>query len=160
MGRGVDFWPEGRDTGNMKLAKKLAGFSLIELMVVISIIAILMALGAVSFTTAQKKARDATRRGDMRAMQNGFEQYFTENGEYDSTGGCVNMATDDFLPGGLPTDPRPAQSYSCGVRGGYAATDSYCACAQLENEVGNSDDASCDFDNSGNEEFFCVVNQQ
>lgn len=140
---------------NRKRTSWLQGFSLIELMVVISVIAILMALGAVSYTTAQKKSRDAARRTDMRAVQNGFEQYYTVNGGYAVT--CANMATAEFLPGGLPSDPKPAPqpdySYSC-------TASTYCACAQLENEVGNSDNANCAYDNSGDESHFCVTNQQ
>ncbi len=134
---------------------KDSGFSLIELMVVVSIIAILLALGSVSYTTAQRKARDATRRGDMKAVQSGFEQYYVVNGNYANP--CSTMAISEFLPGGLPTDPKPSQSYTYACD---AVASTYCACALLENETGNSDDASCGYDNSGDETYFCMSNQQ
>ncbi len=132
-----------------------SGFSLIELMVVISIIAILMALGSVSFTTAQKKARDAARRTDMKAMQDAFEQFFSVNGTYDI---CANMAVAPFSPQGLPTDPKPgwdAYDFDC-------STNDYALCAHLENETGNADAVGNPptYDNSGDEEWFCVQNQQ
>jgi len=128
-----------------------SGFSLVELMVVVSIIAILMALGSVSYTTAQKKARDASRRGDMRSIQNAMEQYYVANGEYPN--GCGGLSTPEFLPGGLPDDPKPSLSYVCDSPDG----DTYCACAEMENETGNSG-ADCNF-GSGTD-YFCVVNQQ
>lgn len=133
--------------------KRILGFSLIELMVVISIIAILVALGSVSFTTAQKKGRDSRRRADMKATQNAFEQYFAVNGNYAT---CNTMAqpNGEFLPGGLPEDPRPGwgSGYACS---GNANT--YCVCALLENESGNATNSNCSF---GDGDYFCVENQQ
>lgn len=52
-------------------------FTLLELLVVISIMAVLTTVGVVSYTTAQKKARDANRRTALRDIQNAFEQYFS-----------------------------------------------------------------------------------
>jgi len=123
------------------------GFTLLELLVVVSIIGLILAMGTVAFMTAQQRGRDSKRRADMQAMQKGFEQYNASNGSYDS---CANMATIDFLPGGLPSDPRPANSYVCT---GSATT--YCACAELEDPgSGNSDDSACDFAPSG--DYYCV----
>lgn len=141
-----------------KFLKEKKGFTLIELMVVISIGAILIALGTVSYTTAQKKSRDAKRRGDMKGTANAFEQYYSVNGEYDSTSSaCATIAADGtVLPAGLPTEPKPnwtAYDFTC-------TGSTYCNCARLENESGNSDDSSCAFDSSGNETYFCVINQQ
>lgn len=143
-------------------SKKNRGFSLIELMVVISIIAILVAVGTVSFTTAQKRARNASRRGAVKAMQDAFEQYYAVNTDYAAS--CAAMATSEYLPAGLPTDPKPAPypDYTCASfdASGGASASTYCTCAQLEDETGNSDDASCAFDNSGDETYYCVRNQQ
>ena len=86
----------------MKTVKN--GFTLLELLIVIAIIGILVAMGTASYSTAQKKARDATRRGDMKAIQNAFEQYYADNdGSYPAS--CVTPGT-NYLPNGLPTDPR------------------------------------------------------
>ena len=122
--------------------QKNQGFTLLELLVVISIIGILMALGVVAYSTAQKKSRDAKRRGDMKSIQSGFEQYYAENGGvYGAT--CAAMAGTDYLPGGLPTDPKSATA-TC--RPGYcciADTDSYCVCTQLETGGGNGGSTPC-----------------
>ncbi len=52
-------------------------FTLLEILVVIGIIAVLVAMGTASYSTAQKKARDAKRRGDLKAIQNALEQYYS-----------------------------------------------------------------------------------
>jgi general secretion pathway protein G len=138
-----------KHTGFLKHKKSRLskGFTLLELLVVISIIGLILAMGTVAFMTAQQRGRDSKRRADMQAIQKGFEQFNAGNGSYDT---CANMATQDFLPGGLPTDPRPGNAYVCN---GDATT--YCACAELEDAgSGNSSDSACSFAQSG--DYFCV----
>lgn len=55
------------------------GFTLIELLVVISIIGILAGLTLVSFTGAQKQARDTERQSDLKQYQNLLEAYASTN---------------------------------------------------------------------------------
>lgn len=112
------------------MKKKLFGFTLLELLVVISIIGILVAMGAVAFTTAQKRGRDSKRRGDIQAIQKAYEQYFADNGLYATT--CSTMAT-GYMPGGTPTDPQGSQSYTLNCD-----SDQYCICAQLEDADGGN----------------------
>lgn len=134
------------------------GFSLVELMVVISVIAVLMAVITVSFTTAQRKGRDTVRREDIGTIQKALEQYFVTNGNYPTGSGCSAVtSTADFLPAGMPTDPRPTANYTitCDATGS-----TYCICAGLETEVGNSDTNACAFDTSGDEDNYCLINQQ
>jgi len=139
------------------------GFSLIELLVVISIMAILMALGAVTFSTAQQKGRDAKRRADISAVQKGFEQYFAENATYDSNTSCTTMGGDTaFFPAGLPRDPRNSSPYTYSYRCGSTA---YCVCSRIEADgTGNSTAAAssttCSFATSGSLNYFCISNLQ
>lgn len=144
---------------------KRQGFSLVELMVVVSIIGVLMAVGAVSYITAQRKGRNAARRSDIKGLQQAMEQYFTVNGAYPVSSDCAALFSgDQFVPGGLPSDPKPTQSYdlSCDSINGNG----YCICAQLEDETGNSSalpsgsSFSCNFSNTGTLPYFCVTNQQ
>src|SRR3990167_5250220 len=62
------------------------GFTLMELLVVISIIAILISIGLTSFSTAQKKARDSKRKSDIKEVQNALEQYYSVCGSLYPTG--------------------------------------------------------------------------
>ena len=56
------------------------GYTLLEILVVIGIIAVLIGIGAVSYSSIQKKARDAKRKGDLSAIQNALEQYYSNCG--------------------------------------------------------------------------------
>jgi type IV pilus assembly protein PilE len=55
-------------------------FTLLEMLVVIGIIAILVSLGFASYSTVQKKARDAKRQGDLKGAQELMEQCYAVNG--------------------------------------------------------------------------------
>ena len=59
--------------------KSYKGFTLIELLVVISIIGILAAVATVSYMSAQKQARDSTRKSDMGQYRNALEMYANKN---------------------------------------------------------------------------------
>lgn len=54
-------------------------FTLLEMLVVIGIIAVLVGLGAASYSTAQKKARDAKRQSDLTSAQQMMEQCYSVN---------------------------------------------------------------------------------
>lgn len=92
-------------------------FTLLELLVVIGIIAILVGLGTMSYSTAQKKSRDAKRKSDLKTIQNALEQYYSICGyRYPSSygflsSGSLTCATQVIL-GSAPRDPL-GQSYSC-----------------------------------------------
>ncbi|MCL4375001.1 type II secretion system GspH family protein [Patescibacteria group bacterium] len=59
--------------------QKTRGFTLLEILVVIGIIAVLIGMGVASFSTAQKKARDAKRKADLQAVQKFMEQCYSIN---------------------------------------------------------------------------------
>ena len=135
------------------------GFTLLEILVVISIIGILIALGASAYSVAQKKSRDARRQGDLKQMQNAFEQYYAASGT-SSYNTCDSMDDTTFPGGSRPSDPKGTAPYvySC-----FGDSDGYCACAVLESGTGNASDTasstSCPFSTPGGS-FFCVTNLQ
>lgn len=58
------------------------GFTLLELLVVMAIIGILAGLGIGSFISAQKKSRDAKRKGDLKNVAKVLEAYLNDYGHY------------------------------------------------------------------------------
>jgi prepilin-type N-terminal cleavage/methylation domain-containing protein len=74
----------------MKKRSKQAGFTLVELMIVIAVIAILATLGLVGFRSAQASARDTQRMNNIRGVQAALECYFSENGQYPATAAFDN----------------------------------------------------------------------
>lgn len=62
-----------------------AGYSLIELLVVISIVAMLSSLAFSTYEFAQQRARDAQRFADMRAIENALRQFYIDNQRYPGT---------------------------------------------------------------------------
>lgn len=61
------------------------GFTLVELLVTITIIGILASIGLNTFTSAQKKSRDAKRKAYLRQIVDALEAYNNDNGEYPAT---------------------------------------------------------------------------
>ncbi|MFA7300923.1 MAG: type II secretion system protein [Candidatus Shapirobacteria bacterium] len=138
--------------------KKQKAFTLFELLVSISIVAILTAIASMSFSGAQKRARDARRVQDMNSLQKAAEQYyaFSSNvypiniGKWTATNGQVVL--DIF-----PDDPKGvgATAYSPTL-----SVSSYCICAALESAIGNSNDTTCATFVNGTGTYYCVKNQQ
>lgn len=67
------------------------GFTLVELLVAISIVAVVSAIGYINYTTAQVSARDARRKHDLQAMKVGLELYYQAIKRYPCTDGNTNL---------------------------------------------------------------------
>jgi type II secretion system protein G len=67
-------------TGPLKIRD--AGFTIVELLIVIVVIGVLATLVINSFSGAQVKARDADRINDVAAIKKALERYYSENGTY------------------------------------------------------------------------------
>lgn len=120
------------------------GFSLVELLVVISIIAILSAAGIVVYQSVQPKTRDSIRKSDLNNLALALEAYFQKNGNYiDGTAGTEgNCASDttSFYSGiatymtdnQVPKDPKTQANY-CYVAVGSGSSQGFRLFTILEN---------------------------
>lgn len=129
------------------------GFTLFELLVSISIIGILTALAVISFSVAQKKARDARRIEDMGLVQKAAEQYYSQNNYVYP----ANTAPWTGILDAFPRDPK-----GTGWTGyNYQIGTTYCLCAAVENRSnGNSTNNSCNFGTGVTGPYYCVKSQQ
>lgn len=62
--------------------RKRAGFTLVELLIVIVIIAILAAISIVAYRGMQERARDAMRHSDISAITKALQMYKIDHGSY------------------------------------------------------------------------------
>lgn len=120
--------------------KQKLGFTLVELLVSISIVAILMALTAVALQGARTSARDGTRKTDLENIRSALEVYRSDCGTYPATltfGGTLTggeaACTGNTYMSRVPQDPISSRySYS------YSSTGStYTLCAYLEGGSGS-----------------------
>ena len=72
--------------------KQKNGFTLVEIVIVVTVIAILAGIVAVSFNGVQAKGRDAQRSSSARIIAETLEKYYTENNEYPSCTNITNFA--------------------------------------------------------------------
>ncbi len=140
---------------------KERGFTLFELLVSISIIAILTALVSLSYSSAQKKARDVRRIKDMQSIQTAAEQFYAlSNYLYPAgTGAPANWTVNgEVILQVFPTDPKGV-GWTAYVSS-FTPASSYCVCAAVENTSnGNSNLTDCSaFAATG--AYYCVKNQQ
>jgi prepilin-type N-terminal cleavage/methylation domain-containing protein len=82
-----------------KIKKNSKGFTIVELLIVIVVIAILAALVLNSFRGVQERARDTKRRTDVNAQASQLEVYYTDNGGYPLFTGQIN--TDSWITSNL-----------------------------------------------------------
>ena len=80
---------------NLKIKNSLQGkgFTLVELMIAVSIVAIISSVGLVYFGQSQKLARDAKRKQDLQAITVALELYHQKNKHYPCTTGFISSGT-------------------------------------------------------------------
>ncbi len=129
------------------------GFTLVELLVVITILAILATIAFTIFSGTQKSARDARRRADIDAIATAMETHYGQNGQYSGLCQITSTPTYDcnqWFTGGLPQDPQNNDTFkyctkatgtSCissgpaVAQGVPAAGTTWVVCAALENST-------------------------
>lgn len=117
---------------------KNKGFSLVELLVSISLISILSVVGVINYMGSLAKGRDAKRKADLGAIQAGLEMYRNDNGKYPVVGDFP-ICGGELGASGIYINNRP-----CDPSGGIYTYDpdpnrvNYQLCATLEKETPNT----------------------
>ena len=97
--------PEARAAG--RVGRQSAGFTLIELMIVMAIIAILATIAIPSFINAVRHAKEAVLKEDLHTMRSAIDSYTVDKGK-------APQALDDLVQTGylkeLPIDPMTGRS--------------------------------------------------
>ena len=113
--------------------KSNSGFTLVELLVVMTILAVLVSIGLVSFRSSQFRSRDAQRKSDLKQLSSSLELFYSDYGKYpDGTSGTIEgcsynsstgtgtactWGTGEFTDGKtiyfkvIPDDPYTGHSY-------------------------------------------------
>ncbi|HSX19185.1 MAG TPA: prepilin-type N-terminal cleavage/methylation domain-containing protein [Candidatus Saccharimonadales bacterium] len=145
-----------------KIFKAKQGFTLIELMITITLIAVLSSVGYFNYKSAQQRGRDLRRKQDFSLIKSALLSYYQDNGLYPATcsaSGCAADGTTTWIPGiggtsyarQLPNDPQGTNG-NCTAGGGYcymapADQSSFTLWTTLENTSDaqryNGNDATC-----------------
>jgi len=109
------------------------GFSLVELLVVISIIAVISAVTLPNFMGARERARDAQRVSDMNAIKNSLRMYYNDKQAYPTpAGGMFDSGMTTYMPSILNLGYTYTYEQS-------NAGDGFNLCLRLESGVGDDD---------------------
>jgi general secretion pathway protein G len=79
-----------------------AGFTLVELLIVISLISILAAMGLVQYRNSVVSTKEAVLQTDLFRMRDAIDQYYADKGKYPSS--LDSLVSDGYLRK-IPEDP-------------------------------------------------------
>lgn len=137
------------------------GFTLVELMVAITIVAILATIGITLFSGTQKQARDSKRKQDIDSIAIALETHYNATVNQYCTaavGTYCNPVDTWFSSGTKPQDPKDNSSYLDLPTDGAVG---YTICASLEAGNGNSSTKTTMTSASGASAiYYCRGNQQ
>ena len=85
------------------------GFTMIELLVVMTLIVILATMGMTQYKTSQVYAREAVLKEDLFRMRDAIDQYYADKGQYPST---IDALVSDGYLRKVPEDPFTKNSTS------------------------------------------------
>lgn len=144
--------PDTSSCYTVDMKKSRSGFTIVELLIVIVVIAILAAITIVAYRGIQARARDSQRKQDVTTIRKALELYYIDQGVYPN-GQClasckINPTWSTTSDGSwatleallvprylskLPTDPMASTSTPAGISGGfnydYTAPGSWCSVA-------------------------------
>lgn len=87
------------------MRKSMSGFTIVELLVVIVVIAILASISMVAFNGVQQRARDSQRKSDIATIQKVLAIYYSDKGGYPACNGGVYKGTSGSVQVCTLSDP-------------------------------------------------------
>lgn len=111
---------------SLKSGGESVGFTIVELIIVVAVIAILATITILTYNGTQKSARDTSRDVTARAVIDGLELYWAKNGQYPNACGVLNTGCSittlaaTLVPNymdKIPNDPGPGVTVSYVVGG-------------------------------------------
>lgn len=133
------------EKANALLKASNKAFTVVELLVVISIIAILSVVGIVVFTNVQREASDAKRKSDINSISKAYEVKYVSSGTYQE------LTDDDFANGKIPTPYEGGSYFIIGPNSTEKTNQNYLICASL------TIDEQCDFSSPT---CYCLASHQ
>ncbi len=91
-----------RPSGRARGGSRAAGFTLLELLIVVALIGILATLVVPQFRQTPNKAREAVLKEDLFTMRDVIDQYFSDKGKYPAS---LQSLVDDGYLRQIPVDP-------------------------------------------------------
>ncbi|HTI39207.1 MAG TPA: type II secretion system protein [Vicinamibacterales bacterium] len=88
--------------GSARRRRAEAGFTLVELLVVISLISILAAMAIVNYRNGVLRSQEAVLKQDLFRMRDAIDQYYADKGKYPSS--LDSLVSDGYLRA-VPEDP-------------------------------------------------------
>ena len=118
----------------MRSRSSRKGFTLIEVLIVVSIIGLLASMVLVGLGGFRSRGRDTRRVSDLKSLQNGLELYYARNNSYPNT--LADLLTAGIGITKLPTDPGTGGDYLYSYR--TADKQGYVLAAKLDASAGDS----------------------
>jgi general secretion pathway protein G len=81
---------------------RVPGFTLIELMIVMSLIVILASIGLAVYTNSVTRAKESVLKEDLFRMRDAIDQYYSDKGEYPTS--LQDLVSQKYLRS-IPVDP-------------------------------------------------------
>ena len=98
----VHTWPVARQLTIHRSHLHQRGFTLVELLVVISLISLLAAMAIVQYRNSVQSGKEAVLKTNLFRMRDAIDQYYADKGKYPSS--IDTLVSDGYLRG-VPEDP-------------------------------------------------------